>query len=102
MIKIKTAFALIAALSVILTGATLAAEVKTYKAVGTLLRATDTMLLLRTSAQDLEITRDAKTKVHGEIRRGASATVIYTKVTGNPYATEVTIGSGTGAHATKR
>jgi hypothetical protein len=49
------------------------------------------MLLLRTPAQDLELLRDAKTKVNGELRKGASATVTYDKVAGQSHATEITI-----------
>jgi hypothetical protein len=47
---------------------------------------------VRTSAQDIEITRDAKTKITGELRRGAPVTVMYTKVAGVPYASEIIMG----------
>jgi len=50
---------------------------------------------LRTSAQDIEIKRDAKTKVTGELRRGGSATVVYTKVAGENVATEIVMGGPT-------
>lgn len=50
------------------------------------------MLLVRTSAQDIEISRDAKTKVTGDLRRGAVVTVMYDKVAGQPHATEIIIG----------
>src|SRR5437870_7894902 len=91
MIKIKTILGLIATISLVLTVTTLAADVK-FRADGTIQRMSGTMVLVRTSAQDIEITRDAKTKITGELRRGASVTVIYTKVAGAPYATEIIIG----------
>jgi hypothetical protein len=101
MINIKTAFGLVAAASLALTGFTLGADEKTYRAVGTLLRISDNMLLLRSAAQDIEFTRDAKTKVSGPLTKGATVTVSYTKVAGAPYATEVTAGSGAAAQPSK-
>jgi hypothetical protein len=47
---------------------------------------------VRTSAQDVEIKRDAKTKVTGELRRGGSTTVFYTKAAGENVATEIIMG----------
>src|SRR2546430_8784392 len=91
MIKMKTILGLIATISVMLTVTALAADAK-FRADGTIQRMSGTMVLVRTSAQDIEITRDAKTKITGELRRGASVTVIYTKVAGAPYATEIIIG----------
>jgi hypothetical protein len=92
MINIKTAFTLFAAISLALTSAASAGDAKSYRAVGNIQRVSDTLLLLRTSSQDLELTRDAKTKINGQLTRGALATVIYTKIAGRPYATEVTVG----------
>ena len=91
MIKIKTILGLIATISLMLTSAAPAADAKVFRASGSILRLSDTMLLLRTPAQDLELLRDAKTKVNGELRTGAGATVIYDKVAGQPHATEITI-----------
>ena len=99
MINIKTAFIFIAAASLALTGATLATDAKTYRAAGTLIRISDTLLLLRTSTQDLELTRDAKTKVNGELKRNVPASVTYIKVAGRPHATEVSVGPAGGAAA---
>ena len=50
------------------------------------------MILVRTSAADIEIKRDAKTKVTGELRRGGAATVFYTKVAGENVASEIIMG----------
>jgi hypothetical protein len=90
MIKIKTILGLIASISLMLTVTTPAADAK-FRADGTIQRMSGMMVLVRTSAQDIEITRDAKTKITGELRRGAAVTVIYDKVGGQPHATEITI-----------
>ena len=90
MIKIKKILGLIATISLMLTVTTLAADAK-FRADGTIQRMNSSMVLVRTSAQDIEITRDAKTKITGELRRGAAVTVIYDKVGGQPHATEITM-----------
>ncbi len=87
----KTILGLVATISLMLTVTTPAADAKTYRADGYILRLSDTMLLLRTPTQDLEVMRDAKTKVSGELRKGAGATVIYDKAAGQAHATEITI-----------
>jgi len=91
MIKIKTILGLIATISLMLTVTTLAADAK-FRADGTIQRMSGDMVLVRTSAQDVEIKRDSKTKITGELRRGAAATVFYTKVAGTPYASEIIMG----------
>ena len=94
MINIKSIFTLIAAASLALAITASAADKpdKSYRAVGTVMHATDTSIMLRTSAQDMDFTRDAKTKVKGELKKGVVATVTYDKVSGQPHATEVTVG----------
>lgn len=92
--NIKQAFTLAAAISLALTAVTLAADQK-FKADGSIQRISSDMILLRTTAQDIEIKRDAKTKVTGELRRGGSATVYYTKVAGENFATEIVMGGAT-------
>ena len=87
----KTILGLVATIGLMLTVTTPAADAKTYRADGSILRLSGTTLLLRTPTQDLELLRDAKTKVNGELRTGAGATVIYDKVAGQPHATEITI-----------
>ena len=91
MIKIKTILGLIATISLMLTVTTPAADAK-FRADGTIQRMSGTMVLVRTSAQDIEIKHDAKTKVTGELRRGAAVTVFYTKMTGENVATEIIMG----------
>jgi len=87
----KTILGLIATISLMLTVTTPAADAKIFRASGSILRLNDTMLLLRTPVQDIEITHDSKTKVNGQLARGAVATVTYDKVAGQPHATEITI-----------
>ena len=89
--NIKRAFILAAVMSLALNTVTLAADQK-FRADGSIQRMSSDMVLLRTSAQDIEIKRDAKTKVTGELRRGGTATVYYTKVAGENVATEIVMG----------
>ncbi len=89
----RTAFSIVAAVIVTFAVATFAAEAKTFRAVGNILHVTSAKITLRTSAQDMEFTRDAKTKVNGEVKTGQPATVMYDKVSGQPHATEVTMGA---------
>ena len=69
------------------------ADAKKYAASGNLLRVTDSMLLLRTTSQDLELTRDAKTKVDGQLTKGEFTRVIYDRVQGQAHALEITVGA---------
>ena len=92
--NIKSALGLAAAISLALTAVTLAADAK-FRADGSIQRMSSDMVLLRTSAADIEIKRDAKTKVTGELRRGGAATVFYTKVAGENVATEIIMGGAT-------
>jgi hypothetical protein len=94
MTKIKAALTIIAMASVALSSVTFAADAKTYTASGKLTRVIATEFTLRTPVQDLVVSRDAKTKVvGGELKKGQSATVLYTKEAGRPIATQVTINS---------
>ena len=88
---IKSAFSLAAAISLFLTVVALGADQK-FRADGSIQRMSSDMILVRTSAQDIEIKRDAKTKITGELRRGGTATVMYTKVSGQNVATEIIMG----------
>jgi hypothetical protein len=89
--NIKSALGLAAAISLALAAVALAADTK-FRADGTIQRISSDMVLVRTSAQDIEITRDSKTKITGELRRGGAATVMYTKVGGQNIATEIIMG----------
>jgi len=88
----KSAFGLAVAISLVFSAVALAADAK-FRADGNIQRMSGDMVLIRTSAQDIEIKRDAKTKVTGELRRGSGATVYYTKVGGENVATEIVVGA---------
>ena len=90
----KRTLTLVAAISLVLATITFAADQK-FRADGSIQRISSDMILLRTSAQDIEIKRDAKTKITGELRRGGSAVVNYTKVGGENIATEIIMGGAT-------
>jgi hypothetical protein len=87
----KRALGLAAVISLVMVAVALSADQK-FRADGTIQRMSSDMVLVRTSAQDIQIKRDAKTKVTGELRRGGSATVFYTKVAGENVATEIIMG----------
>jgi hypothetical protein len=88
MINVKKVFGLVALASLVLAGGALAGE-KVYSATGKILHATSTLITVRTSAQDLELMRDAKTKVTAELRQETPVSVVYDKVGGQPHAVEV-------------
>ena len=90
----KRTLTLVAAISLALTAVTFAADQK-FRADGSVQRMSSDMILLRTSAADIEIKRDAKTKVTGELRRGGACTVMYTKVAGENVATDIIMGGAT-------
>ena len=90
--NIKRPLCLATAISLALAVVAQAAEPTTFRADGTIQRISSDMVLVRTSAQDIEIKRDAKTKVTGELRRGGTVTVYYTKVAGENVATEIVMG----------
>ena len=91
----KTILGLIATIGLMLAVTTPAADTK-FRADGTIQRISSDMVLLRTSAQDIEIKRDAKSKVTGgELRRGGACTVMYTKVAGENVATDIVMGGAT-------
>ena len=84
-----------AAISLVLSTITLAAGEQKFRADGIIQRLSSDMVLVRTSAQDIEIKRDAKTKVTGDLKRGATGTVYYTKVAGENVATAIVMGGPT-------
>jgi hypothetical protein len=87
----KSTLTIAAAIALVLTVVAQGAEQK-FRADGVIQRIASDMILMRTSTQDIEITRDAKTKMTGELRRGGAATVMYTKVNGQNVATEIIMG----------
>jgi hypothetical protein len=92
----KSLLGLAAVISLVLTVVAQGAEQK-FRTEGIIQRISGDMILVRASAQDIEINRDAKTKITGELRRGAAATVIYIKVAGRNQATEIIMGGNVNA-----
>ena len=90
----KRALGFVAALSLLFAVVAFAADQK-FRADGSIQRMSTDIILVRTSAQDIEIKRNAKTKITGELRRGGSVMVYYTKVGGENIATEIIMGGAT-------
>jgi hypothetical protein len=90
--NMKSALVFATMISLALGAIAVGAGEQKFRADGTLQRISSDRVLVRTSTADIDITRDAKTKVTGEVRRGAAATVFYTKVSGQNYATEIVMG----------
>ena len=89
--NIKTAFSLLAAASLALSGAAFAAGAKTYQVTGPVLEVTDTMIAVQKGKDRWEINRDANTKVTGDLKIGEKVTVTFTMS-----ATEVEVKAGKG------
>jgi hypothetical protein len=88
----KSILAFAAAIILVLTTVTNAADQK-FRADGTVQRLSSDMILVRAPAQDVEIVRNAKTKVTGgEPRKGGAVTVFYVKENGQNVATEIVMG----------
>ena len=69
---------LLAAASLALSSAALAAGAKTYKVTGTVLETTPTKIVVQKGAERWEIDLDPQTKVRGELKVGAKVTITYT------------------------
>jgi hypothetical protein len=76
--NIKTAFSLLAAASLALSSAVLAAGEKTYQVTGPVLEVTDSMIAVQKGKDRWEIKRDASTKVTGDLKVGEKVTITYT------------------------
>ena len=86
---------LAAAISLVMAAVTMAADQK-FRADGTIQRISSDRILVRTPVTDVEVARDAKTKVTGNLTRGMPATVFYIKVSGQNTATEIVMGGAPG------
>ena len=91
----KSILAFAAAITLVLATIATAADQK-FRVDGTVQRLSSDTILVRSSAADFEVKRDAKTKVTGDLRRGAAVTVFYSKVGGENIATEVVMGGAPG------
>jgi hypothetical protein len=90
--NMKAVFSLLAAASLALTSAAVAAGEKTYQVTGPVLEVTDTMVAVQKGKDRWEISRDANTKVTGDLKVGEKVTITYTMS-----ATEVEVKPGKGA-----
>jgi len=89
--KIKLPVSLLAAASLALSSAAFAGA-KTYQVTGPVLEVTDTMIAVQKGKDRWEISRDANTKVTGDVKVGDKVTVTYTMA-----ATDVEVKAGKGA-----
>src|SRR5438045_2474042 len=84
--KTNTAFSLLAAASLALSGATFAAGAKTYQVAGTVLEMTGSKITVQKGTEKWEIDLDPTMKATGEVKVGATVTITYvmsaTKVEG--------------------
>ena len=87
----KTAFSLLAAASLALSGAAYATGEKTYQVTGPVLEVTDTMIAVQKGKDRWEINRDANTKVTGDLKVGEKVKVTYTMS-----ATDIEVKAGKG------
>jgi hypothetical protein len=87
----KTAFSLLAVASLALSSAAYAAGEKTYQVTGPVLEVTDTMIAVQKGKDRWEISRDANTKVTGDLKVGEKVKVTYTMS-----ATDIEVKAGKG------
>ena len=73
-----TIFSLIAAVSLVLSNATFAADAKDYQVTGPVLDVSDSMIAVQKGKDRWEIARDSNTKTSGEVKKGDKVTVHYT------------------------
>jgi len=76
--NMKAVFSLLAAAGLALSSAAVAAGDKTYQVTGPVLEVTDTMIAVQKGKDRWEISRDANTKVTGDLKVGEKVTITYT------------------------
>src|SRR6058998_3679894 len=90
--KTKLPLSLLAAATLAFTSAAFAAGAKTYQVTGPVLEVTDSMIAVQKGKDRWEISRDASTKVSGDLKVGEKVTVTYSMS-----ATDVQVKAGKGA-----
>ena len=75
--KTNTAFSLLAAANLALSGATFAAGAKTYQVTGTVLEMTGSKITVQKGTERWEIDLDPTIKTSGDLKVGSTATVTY-------------------------
>jgi hypothetical protein len=73
----NTAFSLLAAASLALSGATFAAGAKTYQVTGTVLEMTGSKITVQKGTEKWEIDLDPTMKATGDVKVGATVTISY-------------------------
>jgi len=96
--KMKKAFSLLAAASLMLSSAAFAAGAKTYQVTGPVLEVNDSVIAVQKGKDRWEINRDANTKVTGDLKVGEKVTITYTMSASN---VEVKAGKGGKKEAAK-
>ena len=74
-----------------LAGSVFAADNKAYVASGRVISSRPNVIRVHTPTQNMDIMRDATTKVTGDVRKGANVVVHYMKVAGLEHATDITV-----------
>ncbi|MDP9254279.1 MAG: hypothetical protein M3O66_05005 [Verrucomicrobiota bacterium] len=94
--KIKTAFSLLAAMSLALSSVALAGSTKDYQVTGPILEVNDSMIAVQKGKDRWEIARDSNTKASGEMKVGDKVIVHYTMT-----ATDIEVKVGKAAKGKK-
>ena len=87
-----TIFSLIAAVSLVLSSATFAADAKDYQVTGPVLDVSDSMIAVQKGKDRWEIARNSSTKTSGDVKKGDKVTVHYTMT-----ATDIEVKADKGA-----
>jgi len=64
-------------LSLVITGSALAADDHTYQVTGPVLAVTDTTITVQKGKEPWTVSRDANTKITGDLKVGAKVTIKY-------------------------
>ncbi len=94
MMKLKILLSAVTVGTLALSNLASAAGPKTYQVTGPVLEVTDSMIAVQKGKDRWEIARDSSTKVSGDLKVGAKATITYTMT-----ATEVEVKAGKEAKA---
>lgn len=87
-----TLFSLLAAVSLVLSSTTFAADPKDYQVTGPVLDVTDSMIAVQKGKDRWELARNSSTKTAGEVKKGDKVTVHYTMT-----ATDIEVKADKGA-----
>lgn len=74
----KTSLSLLAAISLVLSGAAFAADAKDYQVTGPVLEVNDSMIAVQKGKDRWELKKDSSTKTSGDVKVGTKVTVHYT------------------------